>query len=126
MIHATPKAINMDNKTNSEKPKRRTDSGKSSSVSPLRSFEKSMEIDYEKWHDGIGYDIDAIRLASQKEQKAIEQMLIRHSPRDWRDIEALAKIDSQSAREAIKDAMKNLNPAVRVAVTRFAPKLVTN
>jgi hypothetical protein len=84
-----------------------------------------MEIDYEKWHDGIGYDIDAIGLASPTERKAIEQLLIQHTPRDWRDIEALAKINTKSAQETIRKAIKNPNPSVRVAVTRFAPKLVT-
>ncbi len=112
-------------KTNSDK-SNRTDSDQSSVVSPLRRFEKSMEINYEKWHDGIGYDIDAIRLASPTERKAIEQMLIHHTPRDWRDIEALAEIDTKSARETIKNAMKEPNPDVRVAVTRFAQNLITN
>ena len=68
----------------------KTDSDNSSSVSPLQRFEKSMVIDYEKWHDGVGYDVDALRSASQAERKAIEQMVIHHSPRGWRDIEALA------------------------------------
>jgi hypothetical protein len=104
---------------------RKTDSGQSSSVSPLQRFQKSMEIDYEKWHDGIGYDIEAIRSASQTERVAIEQMLIHHSPRDWRDIEALAQIDTENARENIKMAIKDPDPAVRVAVTRYAPNLVT-
>lgn len=99
---------------------------KSDAVSPLRRFEKSMEINYEKWHDGAGYDIDAIELASPEERKAIQQMLIHHSPRDWRDIEALVQFDTKSAREAIKDAMKDPNPDVRIAVTRFASNLVTN
>ena len=85
-----------------------------------------MEIDYEKWHDGVSYDIDALRLASPTERKAIEQSLIHHAPRDWRDIEALAEIDTESARETIKKAMEDPNPDVRVAVTRFAPNLVTN
>jgi HEAT repeat protein len=53
-------------------------------------------------------------------------MLIRHSPRDWRDIEALAEIGTKSAREIIKKAIKDPDPDVRVAVTRFAPGLVTN
>ena len=110
----------------SESRERKTDSDISSSVSPLQRFEKSMEVDYEKWHDGIGYDIDAIRLASPTERKAIEQILIHHSPRDWRDIEALAEIDTESARETIKNAMEDPNPDVRVAVARFAPNLVTN
>jgi hypothetical protein len=102
------------------------DSDESSSVMPLRRFEKSMVINYEEWHDGIGYDVEAIRLASQAERVAIEQMLIRHSPRDWRDIEALAQIDTERARETIKNAIKDPDPAVRVAVTRYAPNLVTN
>jgi hypothetical protein len=85
-----------------------------------------MEIDYEKWHDGIGYDLDAIKSASQTERKVIEQILIRHSPRDWRDIEALAQINTENARETIKNAIKDPDPAVRVAVTRYAPNLVTN
>jgi hypothetical protein len=85
-----------------------------------------MEINYEKWHDGIGYDIEAIKLASQNERKAIEQMLINHNPRDWRDIEALAEIESETARETIKSAIKDADPAVRVAVTRYAPTLITN
>ena len=85
-----------------------------------------MQIDYEKWHDGIGYDIDAIKLASQAERKAIEQILIHHNPLNWRDIEALAQIDSKNAREILKNAIKDPNPAVRVAVTRYAPNLVTD
>jgi hypothetical protein len=113
----------MEDKTNSEKQKK-NDSEKPS-LSPLQRLEKSMEIDYEKWHDGIGYDIDAIKLASSTERNAMEQMLISHSPRDWRDIEALAQIDSKTAREAVKNAIKDPNPDVRVAVTRFAPSLVT-
>ena len=113
-------------KNNSENSNRETDSGKSSSVSPLQRFEKSMEIDYEKWHDGIGYDLDAIRFASQTEREEIEQMLIHHSPRDWRDIEALSQIDTKNAQKTIKNAIKDPDPAVRVAVTRYAPNLVTN
>ena len=92
--------------------------------SPLQRFEKSMVINYEKWHDGIGYDLEAIEEASEQECVAIEQMLIRHRPRDWRDIEALAKIGTESAREAIKSAIKNSDPEVRIAVTTYAPELV--
>lgn len=92
--------------------------------SSLKCFLKSMKIDYEKWHDGIGYDLDAIELASPKEKQEIEQALINHHPLDWRDIEALAKIDSETAREAIKKAISDPNPEVRVAVTRYSSNLV--
>ncbi len=94
-------------------------------TSPLQRFEKSMQINYEKWHDGIGYDLESLKLASQNERRTIEKILIDHTPRDWRDIEALAQIDTMSAREAIKNALKDRDPDVRIAITRFAPNLVT-
>ena len=99
---------------------------KHSSATHLQRFEKSMVIDFEKWHDGIGYDIEAIKLASPTERYTIEKILINHCPRDWRDIEALAEIDTESAREAIKKAIDDPDPAVRVAVTRYAPGLVAD
>lgn len=85
-----------------------------------------MKIGFEEWHDGIGYDIEAIRIASQAERDAIEQVLINHNPRDWRDIEALSEINTKCAREAIKKAIRDPNPVVRVAVARFAPDLITD
>ena len=98
----------------------------SSSLTPLQRFKKSMKIGFEEWHDGIGYDIKAIKIASQTEREAIEQVLINHNPRDWRDIEAFAEINTNSARDSIKNAIKDPNPVVRVAVARFAPDLVTD
>jgi hypothetical protein len=85
-----------------------------------------MEINYEKWHEGIGYGVDAIKLASPSELKEIEQILVQHSPRDWREFEALAQIDTKSARETIKAAIDDPNPSVRIAVTRYVPNLVTS
>jgi len=85
-----------------------------------------MVIDYEKWHDGIGYDLEAIKEASAAEREDIEEMLINRSPLDWRDIEALADLDTPRARKALKEAAKNSSHEVRVAVTRFAPKSLTD
>jgi hypothetical protein len=113
-------------KNSSEKPNKTTETGNTSSLTPLQRFEASMKIGFEEWHDGIGYDIEAIRIASPTEREAIEQVLINHSPRDWRDIEALAEINTNSARDTLKNAIKDTNPVVRVAVARFAPDLVTD
>ena len=110
----------------SENPEKPSNSIQAPLVSPLQRFAKSMEIDYEKWHDGVGYDIDAIKMASPTELKEIEQILIQHKPLDWRDIEALAQIHTKSARGTIKKALDDSNPAVRIAVKRFAPNLVTD
>jgi len=113
-------------KNGSEKPNKTPEEGNRSSLTPLQRFKASMKIGFEEWHDGIGYDIEAIRIASQAERDAIEQILINHSPRDWRDIEALAEINTKCAHEAIRKAMKDPNPVVRVTVARFAPDLITD
>ena len=113
-------------KSSSKKLKKTSKEENTSSLTPLQQFEMSMKIGFEEWHDGIGYDIEAIKIASQTEREAIERVLINHSPRDWRDIEALAQINTNSARDIIKNAIKDPNPVVRVAVVRFAPDFVTD
>ena len=113
-------------KKGSEKSNNKSEQDNSGSITPLQRFEASMNIGFEEWHDGIGYNLEAIRLASQAELDSIEQLLINHNPRDWRDIEALAEIHTKCARETIKEAIKDPNPVVRLAVTRFAPQLITD
>ena len=113
-------------KTSSNQANKTPKENNTNSLTPLQQFKVSMKIGFEEWHDGIGYDIKTLRIASQAERNAIEQILINHSPRDWRDIEALAEINTKCAREIIKEAIKDPNPVVRVAVTRFAPDLVTD
>ena len=112
-------------KKDSDNSNNKSDQDNPSSLTPLQRFEASMKIGFEEWHDGIGYNIATIRLASQAELDVIEQILINHSPRDWRDIEALAEINTKCARETIKEAIKDSNPVVRIAVLRFAPDLIT-
>lgn len=91
----------------------------------LARFKASMEINYEKWHDGIGYDLELLKQASPEERKAIEDLLIHRSAADWRDIEALAALDSNRAKEALKDALRTGNAEVRLAVHAHAPELLT-
>ncbi len=112
-------------KSISNTPDKAKNSAKSGSDSPVRRFEKSMKIDYEKWHDGVGYDLEALKSTTPDQLKTIEQILINHCPRDWRDIEALAQIDTITARETVKNALKDPNVDIQIAVTRFAPNLLT-
>jgi hypothetical protein len=69
-------------------------------------FLQSMTLDYEKWHDGIGYDIDAIAQMTPAERDEICTVL---SARDatWREVEALAAIDLPAARAAIEAASQD-------------------
>ena len=82
-------------------------------------------IDYEKWHDGIGYDIEAVREAKPTERDAIEKLLINQSPLDWRDIEALAELRSTNSKKALIAAFHDGNAEVRIGIIRYAPELVS-
>jgi hypothetical protein len=91
---------------------------------PAARFLDSMTMDYEKWHDGTGYDLDALRDVPQAERNGIESILIEHAPRDWRDIEALAVLDTPKARKAIEVALKHSDPRVRREAMLHAPEKV--
>lgn len=90
-------------------------------------FEASMKLDYEKWREGTSYDLALLREATSAELDAIERLLIHHQPRDWRDIEALAAlgIDRPRVRAALEQALRTSDAAVRMAVHRHAPGLVS-
>jgi len=83
-------------------------------------FLASMTITFDMWHDGEGYDLTALAGISPSERAAIEDILIRHQPRDWRDIEALAAFDSAPARDAIVAALEHPDPQVRHEAMRYA------
>lgn len=91
----------------------------------LARFKASMEINYEKWHDGIGYDLDLIKQANPEELKAIEDLLIQRRNSDWRDVEALAALNSPRAQGALKEAFRSGDTQVRMAVHSHAPELMT-
>jgi hypothetical protein len=95
--------------------------------SPLvKEFRNSMAIDYEKWREGIGYDVTLLTKASASERKAIESLLLDHGISGWREVEALAALRTEGARRALKQAMISGKAEVRAAVIRHAPKLVSD
>jgi hypothetical protein len=89
-------------------------------------FIESMKIDYEKWHDGVGYDLEALKEANNEEREAIERILVNRNPPDWRDIEALAILNTPRARSALKVAVLSGIHEVTMAVLRYAPQLVND
>jgi hypothetical protein len=93
-------------------------------MSLVRQFEASMVIDYEKWHDGIGYDLSLLKHATAAELTAIEALLLSRGVRDWRDVEALAAFDGERAQAALRTAFASGNAEIRGAVMRHAPALV--
>ena len=72
-------------------------------------FLDSMIIGYVQWHDGEGYDLEALAALSPEERAAAETVLLMHlaTKADWRDVEALAALGTPGAMTAVKFAAKH-------------------
>ena len=81
-----------------------------------------MVMDYEKWHDGVGYDLDAITAATPPERDAIEAILLVRGLQDWRDVEALNALDTPAAQSALQEASGRASSEIRMAIVRYAPR----
>lgn len=90
----------------------------------LERFRQSMVCNYDRWHDGIGYDLDLIAAASPGERVEIEDLLVSRPVEGWRDVEALAALDTPRARVLLRQALRSRNHEVAMAVARHAPGLV--
>ena len=78
-------------------------------------FLDSMVMDFEKWHDGIGYDLEALGRLGPEERASIEELLIGNLEHagDWRDVEALVALRTTSACAAVDKARFHNNTKVR-------------
>ncbi len=78
-------------------------------------FLDSMVLDFDKWHDGIGYDLQALGRLGPEDQLSIEKLLIENLRQagDWRDVEALASLPTPSAQAAVAESRNHSIPAVR-------------
>jgi hypothetical protein len=83
-------------------------------------FEASMIIDYEKWHDGIGYDLDAFDAMSKEERTGVAAS-VAANVRDWRDLELLDHIGTEAAMAAIVRARTSGDSDLRLAAHRYGP-----
>jgi hypothetical protein len=104
--------------------KKRLRSGPPIHSARIDQFKASMVIDYEMWHDGIGYDLSLLEGASPVELTEIERLLLSRGAADWRDVEALAALKSERAKQALRAAFTDGNAEIRGAVVRHAPELV--
>jgi hypothetical protein len=69
-------------------------------------FVKSMEMDSDKWHDGVGYDFAVLSQLTPAERDSVASTLATRleTSGDWRELEALARIATPLARRAVKRA----------------------
>jgi hypothetical protein len=82
-----------------------------------------MKIRYSEWHDGIGYDLCALRELSGKELLDVEALLISRKDHDWRDVEALAALKTPPAIEALKECLISRNIVVRLFAARYLKEM---
>ncbi|MBS1716009.1 MAG: hypothetical protein JST30_16910 [Armatimonadetes bacterium] len=84
-------------------------------------FRDSMMIDYEKWHDGIGYDLESLDGLVGAERREIEGLLVPRAGNDWRDLEALARLGTPGAVSAILEVRRTGEPEIRMVAHTYGP-----
>jgi hypothetical protein len=79
----------------------------------LDKFLASMILDYGKWKEGIGYDLEALAAVPQEDRHAAASAVVDHlhTHPDWRDIEALA---AMGERAPLRAALRNKNADIRL------------
>ncbi|MBI2782058.1 MAG: hypothetical protein HYX55_09730 [Chloroflexi bacterium] len=70
-------------------------------------FMASTNISYEQWHDGEGYDIDALRSLDPDEAFRAEHWLLARAGNDWRDLEGLLALGTPAAKAAVVDQLRH-------------------
>ena len=87
-------------------------------------FLDSMKRDFDKWHDGIGYDLEALERMEPQEKDSIEDLLIENLKQagDWRDVEALVALGTTKAYIEVDKARFHNNAKVR----NYALKIIIN
>jgi hypothetical protein len=71
-------------------------------------FIRSLEIGYEHWHDGVGYDIEAMAGMSEEERQVVRQVMrnrLAETSRlpEWRDMEVAAALGDTETLEQLLD-----------------------
>jgi HEAT repeat protein len=84
-------------------------------------FRESMVMNYERWHDGLGYDIELLDEMSETERKSIEALLIANVS-NWRDLEALDRLGTPESLDAIAKARESSNTELRLAAQQYGVK----
>jgi hypothetical protein len=88
-------------------------------------FKESMVMNYERWHDGTGYDIGALSACTPADRAELERVLTAQPAQGWRDIEALAALGTPAAHDRLREALHSGSHELAMAVLRHAPEIPT-
>lgn len=78
----------------------------------FKRFQRSLAIDYAKWHDGVGYALEEVPHLSTDEREQAEQWVLSRLAADWRDVEALDAFGSPRALDAMQQALASADLSV--------------
>lgn len=89
----------------------------------MERFRTSMTIGHDQWRDGTGYDLEALAALEEPEREEAERLLVARAGEDWRDLEALAAIATPGALEALRRALAEGVPQIRLAAAGYLHEL---
>ena len=82
-------------------------------------FMASADVGYEQWHDGTGYDLEALGELEGDERAAAEQFLQGRAGSDWRELEALIALGTPAARATVVEQLREGRIEQRLWAARF-------
>jgi hypothetical protein len=82
-------------------------------------FMASTSIDYDAWHDGVGYDLEALAALEGEERAEAERFLVDRAGSDWRDLEGLVALGTPAAREALVEQLRTGRLEQRLWAARY-------
>ena len=91
-------------------------------MSAYQRFIESMVIDFDKWHDGTGYDLEAIDQMSTEERDRVVTQFLEAGVHDWRELEALERIGTDASHALIFLAREDTDPHLRLAAHTYGPE----
>jgi hypothetical protein len=100
--------------------------GKSSAFSPAYiAFVGSMNMTVEKWREGIGFDLAALKEVTDSERDSLVRTLAERLEEDgdWREIEALGAIGTPEATDVIRHAVEHGSPEIRLRAAEQLTKM---
>lgn len=92
------------------------------SAAAWKRFQESTQIGYEQWHDGVGYDLGALDDLDDHDRKRAEEFLLPRAEADWRDLEALERLGTPRALDAISRARLSKNAEIRMYAFSYGPE----
>lgn len=81
----------------------------------------STDIDFNRWHDGVPYDLAALRELGGEERAEAETWLLVRAGEDWRDLEGLLALGTERGRAAVVAQLRGGSIEQRLAAARRLP-----